>query len=353
MTLRVERVTVVRGGSTVCAGIDLVVAPGETVVVLGPSGSGKTSLLRAIAGLEPLAAGRVTFDGIDLARQPPHLRHFGVVFQDLALFPHRDVGANVGYALRVRGIDGAERDDRVQVLLQQMGLAGFARRSINSLSGGERQRVALARTLASDPRLLLFDEPLGALDRRLRDRLVADLRALIGATGLPAIVVTHDQDEAFALADRVVLLRDGRIIQEGSPSVVWSAPRDEWVSDFVGNPPAVDARASDAGLATPWGTIVGRWPAGGYRVVVPLRAVSFSPEGSWVARVTCVRPERGGFVVEVDRTDRGSGVPLLVRADDPPATGSEVRVAVRPDRVLAWPVSSVEAAADPGAPGRR
>jgi thiamine transport system ATP-binding protein len=333
VTLRVEQVTVVRGATVACTDVDLVVPPCETVAVLGPSGSGKTSLLRAIAGLEPLASGRISFDGVDLAGRPPHDRAFGVVFQDLALFPHRDVAGNVGYALRVQGVAPAARVARVAELLERVGLAGFERRAVPSLSGGERQRVAIARMLASGPRLMLLDEPLGALDRPRRDDLIAELRALIAGCGLPALVVTHDHDEAFALASHVVLLREGRVVQAGPPAEVWRAPATEWVSDFIGNPPAVDAGALGGRLTTPWGAIDGAWRDGRHRVVVPPSAVTVGV-GDWTATVVAARPDRWAFAVELEAA---GGARLRAEVRDAPALGSTVRLAVDAGRVLAWP----------------
>ncbi len=232
--LRVEGVAVVLGGRRVLDGVDLVVEPGETVALLGPSGSGKSTLLRAVAGLEPLDSGRITFAGDDLVGVPPHRRGFGFMFQDGAIFPHRDVRGNVEFGLRMAGMRAAERAARVDEVLALVGLGGFGPRGVANLSGGEQQRVALARTLAPRPRFIMLDEPLGSLDRLLHDRLVDDLRALLRVAGLPALVVTHDHAEAGALAERVALLRDGRIVQQGTLSEIAAAPRDEWVAAFVG-----------------------------------------------------------------------------------------------------------------------
>lgn len=187
------------------------VAPGEVVALTGPSGCGKSTLLRAIAGLEPLAGGSVNWDGADLAAVPTHLRGFGLVFQDGQLFAHRSVGENVAYGLRVQRVPREQRDARVAELLELVGLPGAASRPVTELSGGERQRVALARSLAPRPRLLLLDEPLSALDRELRDRLAAELAALLRKTATTAILVTHDAQEAETVADRTLRMRDGRI----------------------------------------------------------------------------------------------------------------------------------------------
>jgi thiamine transport system ATP-binding protein len=232
--LRVEGAAVVLGGRRVVDDVDLVVAAGETVALLGPSGSGKSTLLRAVAGLEPLVAGRISFAGDDLAAVAPHRRGFGFMFQDGALFPHRDVRGNVEFGLRMAGLPTGEREARVDEVLALVGLTGLGERRVSKLSGGEQQRVALARTLAPRPRLVMLDEPLGSLDRLLHDRLVDDLRALLRAANLPVLVVTHDHDEARALADRVALLRDGRIVAQATLAELSSEPRDPWVAEFLG-----------------------------------------------------------------------------------------------------------------------
>lgn len=185
---------------------------GEVVALLGPSGCGKSTLLRAIAGLEPLSTGSVSWAGDDLVGVPPHRREFGLVFQDGQLFTHRSVGENIAYGLRVKRWPRAERDARVAELLDLVGLTGFTNRAVTELSGGQRQRVALARALAPSPRLLLLDEPLSALDRELRDRLAQELAALLRATQTTAVLVTHDEGEAETIADRVLRMRDGRVV---------------------------------------------------------------------------------------------------------------------------------------------
>ncbi|NKY11785.1 ATP-binding cassette domain-containing protein, partial [Cellulomonas hominis] len=220
------------GGVTAVAGVDLEVARGEVLALLGPSGCGKSSLLRAVAGLEPPTAGRLAWDGLDLAPVPVHRRGFGLVFQDGQLFPHRDVAGNVAYGLR--DLDRAARAARVAELLDLVGLPGYGTRPVATLSGGERQRVALARSLAPRPRLLLLDEPLSALDRSLRERLAEDLRRVLTATGTTALFVTHDQDEAFTVADRVAVMSAGRLRQVATPEDLWRRPADREVAEFLG-----------------------------------------------------------------------------------------------------------------------
>ncbi len=223
------RDVVVRYGSVPAVdGVSLDVAPGSVVALLGPSGCGKSSLLRAVAGLEPLAAGSVSWDGVSLAGVPVHRRGFGLMFQDGQLFAHRTVGGNVAYGLPARSAA------RVAELLELVGLAGYEDRGIATLSGGERQRVALARALAPAPRLLLLDEPLSALDRALRERLAVDLRAALVATGTTAVFVTHDQDEAFAVADRVAVMAAGWLLQVDAPADLWVRPASREVASFLG-----------------------------------------------------------------------------------------------------------------------
>ncbi len=232
--LSVEDVELAYDGEAALAGLSLEVGDGEIVALLGPSGCGKTSLLRVVAGLTPPDAGRVLLDGRDLAEVPTHQRGIGLMFQDYALFPHRDVAANVAFGLRMRGDRPAARQARVAEVLGLVGLSGFEDRAVGTLSGGERQRVALARALAPSPALLMLDEPLGALDRTLRDRLVLELSALFAELSLGVMYVTHDQAEALALADRVVVMDHGRVVQEGPPERVWAAPADAFVARFLG-----------------------------------------------------------------------------------------------------------------------
>lgn len=191
--------------------VDLACAPGEIVALLGASGSGKSSLLRAIAGLERLAGGQIRWDGADVTALPTYRRGFGMMFQDSQLFPTMNVGANVAYGLA--GRPRAEREERVAELLELVGLPGYERRKVTELSGGQAQRVALARSLAPRPRLLLLDEPLSALDRALRERLVGVLATVLRATGTTALHVTHDHGEAFALADRVAVMDAGQLVE--------------------------------------------------------------------------------------------------------------------------------------------
>jgi ABC-type Fe3+/spermidine/putrescine transport system ATPase subunit len=209
----------------------LAVSEGEIVAVLGPSGSGKSTLLRAIAGLVDISAGDIRWEGATLSGVAPHLRGFGLMFQGYALFPHMSVAENIGFGLRMKG--QSDPFSEVATALELVGLAGFGERTIDSLSGGERQRVALARTLAPHPSLVMLDEPLGALDRNLRQRLVEDTHRVLREREVTGIVVTHDRDEAVALSDRLVLMRNGQIVQSGSLAEILGDPADEWVREFL------------------------------------------------------------------------------------------------------------------------
>jgi ABC-type Fe3+/spermidine/putrescine transport system ATPase subunit len=221
-------------GQRVLKGVSTQAADGEIACLLGPSGCGKTTLLRIIAGLETPDSGRVFFGGEDVTGQPVHLRRFGYMFQDYALFPHMNVAANVDFGLRMMGWDGRRQQERVDELLNLVNLEGYGRRAVDGLSGGEQQRVALARTLAPAPRLLMLDEPLANLDRLLREELVDELRTILKRIGITTIFVTHDQAEAFALADHVVVMRAGQIEQEGTPQTVHRAPANAFVAQFLG-----------------------------------------------------------------------------------------------------------------------
>ncbi|MCC9709937.1 ABC transporter ATP-binding protein [Streptomyces sp. MNU76] len=255
MLLRLEDATVRFDGRSVLDAVDLEVAEHEIVCVLGPSGSGKSTLLRVVAGLQLLDGGRVSLDGQDQRGVPAHKRGVGLMFQDHQLFPQRDVAGNVAFGPRMHGAAKDERAVRVRELLELVGLPGAARRRVGELSGGEQQRVALARALAPRPRLLMLDEPLGQLDRSLRERLVVELRELFGELGTTVLAVTHDQGEAFALADRVVVMRDGRIAQSGTPLEVWRRPADEFVARFLGFDNVVDATVTGQAADTAWGKV--------------------------------------------------------------------------------------------------
>jgi putative spermidine/putrescine transport system ATP-binding protein len=214
--------------------VSLAVPNGRFVCLLGPSGCGKTTLLRMVAGLEAPDAGAILLDGQDITSVPTHRRELGMVFQSLALFPHLNVGENIAYPLRIRGVAKAERDARVAELLELIQLPGIAARPVAKLSGGQRQRVAIARALALSPKLFLLDEPLSALDAKLREAMQVELRQLQQRLGITTIVVTHDQREAMTMADLVVVMGEGRIRQAAPPTEVYRRPADTFVADFIG-----------------------------------------------------------------------------------------------------------------------
>jgi putative spermidine/putrescine transport system ATP-binding protein len=232
-------------GSTVAVdGINLDIADGEFFAVLGPSGSGKTTVLRMIAGFELPTAGSIELAGVEAARLPPFRRDVNTVFQDYALFPHMTVAKNVGYGLRVKGIGGAERARRVAQALELVRLPDIGSRSPGQLSGGQRQRVALARALVNRPRVLLLDEPLGALDLKLREQMQVELKAIQRELGITFVFVTHDQDEALTLCDRLAVMRQGRIEQAGPAREVYENPATRFVAEFVGTSNVLDGPAA-------------------------------------------------------------------------------------------------------------
>src|SRR5262249_12483396 len=233
-TLDIEGLRVTYGDTVALDAVDLHVASGEILTLLGPSGCGKSTMLRAVAGLVTPDEGRVAVDGADLAGVPPHRRRLGLMFQDYALFPHRDVAGNVAFGPRMQRDERAAVAEHVRNTLELVGLAGYERRSIASLSGGEQQRVALARALAPNPRLLMLDEPLGSLDRSLREPLTVRRRDLCRRRETTTIPVTQDRGEAFTIADRVAVMRAGRVVQLGTPQDVWRRPADGFVARFLG-----------------------------------------------------------------------------------------------------------------------
>jgi putative spermidine/putrescine transport system ATP-binding protein len=236
--------------------VTLEVARGETVVLLGPSGCGKTTMLRIIAGLEqPDKGGRVAFNDADVTAVPIEQRNVGMVFQSYALFPNMDVADNIGYGLKIRGVAAAERKARVAELVTLTGIEGLERRRIDQLSGGQRQRVALARAVAARPRVLLLDEPLTALDAALRERLRGELDRLLRTLGITTVYVTHDQAEAMALGDRIVVMRNGAIVQVGSPREIYFAPATRFVAEFIGAANIVEAECSAGTLTLPGGKL--------------------------------------------------------------------------------------------------
>lgn len=287
------------GPFTAVKGVDLEVPNGTFVCLLGPSGCGKTTLLRMIAGLDLPTRGAIRLGGEDITAVPTHKRNLGMVFQSLALFPHLTVGENIAYPLRIRGIDKATQGRRVEELLAMIHLKGYADRPVSKLSGGQRQRVAIARALAISPKLFLLDEPLSALDAKLREAMQVELRQLQQSLGITTIVVTHDQREAMTMADTVVVMQAGEIRQAASPIEIYRRPADSFVADFIGQTNLIEAETT-AGTASVLGVAVPglSLPAAGKALlsVRPEDVHLTAPSGSAIpATVTFVR-DLGGTI---------------------------------------------------------
>ncbi|MBX9758153.1 MAG: ABC transporter ATP-binding protein [Beijerinckiaceae bacterium] len=270
---------------------------GEFFALLGPSGCGKTTLMRLIAGFETPDAGRILIDGRDIAMQPPHRRPVNMMFQSYALFPHMSVEKNIGFSLRRQGMAAGEMAERVREMLRLVQLEGLGARRPDQLSGGQKARVALARALAARPRLLLLDEPLSALDRKLREETQFELMQVQRDLGIAFLVVTHDQDEAMAMAQRIALMREGRIEQIGAAREIYERPVSRWAASFIGDANLVDAQV---------------------REVIE----DGSGEGR-VRRTIC--DASGATLVTHERVEQGAG--------PAPAVGSHVSIAVRAERI--------------------
>jgi thiamine transport system ATP-binding protein len=336
--LTVRELTVRFDGTAAVDQVSLDVPTGEVLAVLGPSGCGKSTLLRAVAGLELLDAGSVEYDGRDLAGVPTHRRGFALMFQDGQLFPHQSVAGNVGYPLRLRRRPRTEVAVRVEELLDLVGLPGYADRAPATLSGGERQRVALARSLAVDPRLLLLDEPLSALDRGLRERLAADLRSILERAGTTTMLVTHDQEEAFAVADRMALMRAGRLVQSGTVDEVWRSPVDGEAAVFLGYATVLTGEAAHRVLVAGGEQRHGQGAAVALRRSA-LRCADGAEPGPLRGRVLEARvtPELLRLVVDVDGVGK---VQAVADQDSPVRVGHDVRLRVDLTRAAVLPSAS-------------
>ncbi len=273
--------------------VSLDIAPGEFVTLLGPSGSGKTTLLMVLAGFVRASAGRIEVGGADFTRVPPHKRNFGMVFQNYALFPHMSVQQNVAYPLKLRGVDRAGIDARVQGALDLVQLGHLGGRSVDQLSGGQRQRIALARAVVFEPRVLLMDEPLSALDKKLREQMQIEIRHLHEKLHITTIYVTHDQREALTMSDRVAVINHGRIAQVDGPRALYDRPADSFVADFIGESSMLEVRPDGDGFA-----FAGR----------PLLVDSVAPAAPSARQFLVMRPEkleffRAGMEVDHNRFD--------------------------------------------------
>ncbi|HSP04902.1 MAG TPA: ABC transporter ATP-binding protein [Acidimicrobiales bacterium] len=330
-SLIVRGVSKAFGDLAVLREVDLAVEDGTTLALLGPSGSGKSTLLRIVAGLEQPDAGSVHLGDADVTGRPAHRRGVGVVFQDQALFPHLDVAGNVGFGLRMAGVDRRERAERVRDALGLVGLSGYERRDPATLSGGEAQRVALARALAPRPAVVLLDEPLAALDQLLRERLLVELRALFDDLDVTVVAVTHDPTEAAALGDRIAVLLDGRIAQVGTPGAVIAAPSSAAVAGLVGQRNVLAGRVVPGGVETPLGLLPvdpGR-SRGEVDVLVPPSALVPTAQGRVRSVVRGLLYRSGTPVAVVD----AGGVALDVLAEPGWVVGDEVALRIVPDSV--------------------
>ncbi len=353
--LSVQRVSKSYPGLPVLKEASFEVAPGEIICLLGPSGCGKTTLLRIVAGLEAPDTGSVLLEGRELRDAPVHRRGFGFMFQDYALFPHMDVASNVAFGLRMQGLPAEQIPARVSEMLRMVALDGYEKRRVIELSGGEQQRVALARSLAPRPRLLMLDEPLGALDRALREQLMNDLRGILKRVGVTALYVTHDQEEAFAIADRVLIMRarpergeGGWIEQAGTPAEVYRRPQTEYVARFLGFQNLLSGHVTSAGngyaVQTELGELFARDPRDAFRVGDAV-TVLVRPEAANV----CATPEGQENVIAgklVSSSFRGSY--YLVQVEH--SSGTRLTCEVTASEVeLSWPGQPLTLRLDPDA----
>jgi ABC-type Fe3+/spermidine/putrescine transport system ATPase subunit len=328
------------GEQTVLAGCTLAAAEGEILTLLGPSGCGKTTLLRCIAGFIEPDAGSIRIDGVDMNRTPVNRRPVGVVFQSYALFPHMTVARNVGYGLKMRRTSATEAAARVQDILATVSLAGFGERYPAQLSGGQQQRVAIARVLVLGPRVLLLDEPFNALDAKLRGTMQVELRQLIKRLGITAIFVTHDQEEAMTLSDRIAVMRAGRIEQVDRPDMVYDRPASAYVADFIGASSSWMGEANGASVALPDGQSAPTTLSGPVRVMVRPHNLTLVPAGSgWTGELRHRRHVGPMMEYEIGFADGTSVKAVALHGDlaSEPVPGEGVAIKVRdPARCLVF-----------------
>jgi len=350
--LKVEKISKSFDQILVLHDISFAVDEGEILCLLGPSGCGKTTLLRIIAGLEIPDGGKMLFEGRDIRDAPVHRRNFGLVFQDQALFPHKNVFENIAFGLRMQRLPKEEIRERVAEVLNLVGMVGFEERDVNELSGGEQQRVALARSLAPRPRLLMLDEPLASLDRSLRERLMNELRTILKGAGVTAIYVTHDQQEAFAVADRVVIMDQGRKVQEGRPEEVYQRPATEFVARFLGLANLLPGQVVEAGPPLAVETALGQLTTTDSPALTVGQAVTvlIRPEGarcleagkpaenSIVGQVQA-RSFRGGHYQITVAAAGGTSLRFELDAVNGPVPEPGEQVTLRPHRVQVLPAT--------------
>jgi putative spermidine/putrescine transport system ATP-binding protein len=347
------------GSTTVVDDVDLTFRPGELTALLGPSGCGKTTLLRMIAGLETPTAGEIALDGAAITALPAHQRRFGMVFQSFALFPHLSVGENVAYSLAIAGTPKAARRARAEALLDLVQLPGVTDRRVGELSGGQRQRVAIARALAQEPRVFLLDEPMSALDAKLREEMQIELRLLQQRLGITTIVVTHDQREAITMADRIVVMSDGRLEQVGPPQEVYARPATPFVARFIGKANMLHGEVRAGRVETAIGSFAVEPPASfldGSAVTLacrPERTVlahargPASPVGSNKVRASVTFVRDLGPVREIHL--RAGDCPLICElpySDQTPyAAGESVELTLPPETLRVFPAEASAAPA--------
>jgi iron(III) transport system ATP-binding protein len=346
MSLRLTGIRHAYGGREVIRGVDLHVRPGEILCLLGPSGDGKTTLLRLVAGLEPLQAGRIELGGVLVGEPgrevPPEQRHVGFVFQDYALFPHLTVAENVAFGLN--RIPRGERSWAVTEALARVGLETYANAYPHMLSGGQQQRVALARALAPRPQVVLLDEAFASLDARLREQVRDDTLHVLQTAGIPAMIVTHDAEEAMFLADRIALMRGGQVVQLGRPEELYLAPADPFVATFLGEVNRLPARLRAGRAETPIGSLAIRPGAdlaeGPAEVLLRPEGLRVQAEGGTPAEVEACRLLGATTLVHLAVADGAGGV-LHLHARLPPgirlARGQRVTVAMDPERAFVFP----------------
>jgi len=321
--LQTKQLTVAFEGKVALDEMELSAADGEILAVMGPSGSGKSTLLRVIAGLQQADAGSVSWGGEPIDAVPPHRRGFGLMFQDYALFPHKTVAGNVGFGLRMQDRSPTEVRERTREVLDLVGLTGYGERAVGTLSGGEQQRVALARTLAPGPRLLLLDEPIGSLDLALREHLIVEMREIFEHLEAIVLYITHDRGEAFAIADKVAVVHEGRIVREGSPREVWSDPRSQFVARFLGME-NVFPLDEDHEVVEALQLRLGR-PETATAIAIPPDAVSLDPSGPITGRVASVRFQAGSYRVTINLDDETH---LVMEGRSAPPIGTMVTATV-------------------------
>lgn len=328
--LQVKNLSVTYGPVTAVKQVSFTVQPGQIIALLGPSGCGKSSLLRAIAGLEPAATGTISFDGVDVTATPTHRRGFGMMFQDGQLFPTRTLAGNIEYGLTGQGLTPTQRRERVTELIELVGLTGMGERDVSTLSGGQAQRAALARSLAPRPRCLLFDEPLSALDRGLRERMVEAIGQIMRTTHTTGIYVTHDQDEAFALADVIAMMDHGKIVRLATPPQLWQNPGTRAVAEFLGYGPFYGAEdVPHLGVSL---TQIGANLTGGDVLALDPHAVEPADGSAVRAAVTGVRAGRGVWDVTAALCGQPVSFTIPMRETEP-EVGAQIPVRVHVDKV--------------------